>query len=47
MSWMREHEADSFDDFGNIIDPSAMDEARREAQKANLKRRRTPKKPNK
>jgi hypothetical protein len=43
-SWLREHEADSFDDFGNIFDPSAMDEARREAQKAS---RKAPKKPSK
>jgi hypothetical protein len=45
MSWLREHEADSFDDFGNIIDPSAMDEARREALETNRKSRRAAKKP--
>jgi hypothetical protein len=31
MDWFREHEPDSFDDFGNIIDPSALKNARLEA----------------
>jgi hypothetical protein len=34
MNWLREHEPDLFDDFGNIIDPSAMETARSEALKA-------------
>jgi hypothetical protein len=47
MSWLREHEPDSFDDFGNIFDPSALDEARREAKEFNRKSRRIPKKSDK
>jgi hypothetical protein len=47
MDWLREHEADSFDDFGHIIDPSALDEARRESLESNRKGRRAPKKPDK
>jgi hypothetical protein len=45
MNWLREHVPDSFDDFGHIIDPSALDEARRASQESNLKGRRAPKKP--
>jgi predicted DNA-binding protein len=41
MSWLREHEQDSFDDFGNIIDPSALEEARLEALKEIKKARKT------
>jgi hypothetical protein len=47
MNWLREHEPDSFDDFGRIIDPSAIDEARRESPESNRKGRRAPKKPDK
>jgi hypothetical protein len=47
MSWLREHEPDSFDDFGHIIDPSALDEARKEFMESNRKGRRAPKKPEK
>jgi hypothetical protein len=47
MNWLQEHEPDSFDDFGRIIDPSALDEARRESLESNRKGRRAPKKPDK
>jgi hypothetical protein len=46
-SWLREHEPDSFDDFGRIIDPSALDEARKESIETSRKGRRAPKKPDK
>lgn len=47
MSWLREHDPDLFDDFGHIIAPSAMDEARRESLESNRKGRRAPRKPDK
>jgi hypothetical protein len=46
-NWLREHEADSFDEFGNIIDSSGLDEARRKSLESNRKGSRTPKKPDK